>query len=107
MSYNGTNNLSNLSSKLTEMITNSKETTTYPTVGTNRRINLTGINNNKPFKLVISGKDFDGNTISINKSFEKFTEALSDTTVKPYIKGSYYVDLNNLKSGTVSVTYGK
>ena len=107
MSYNGTNNLSNLSSKLTEMITNSKETTTYPTVGANRRINLTGINNNKPFKLVISGKDFDDNTISINKSFEKFTEALSDTTVKPYIKGSYYVDLNNLKSGTVSVTYGK
>ena len=72
-----------------------------------RRIDLPNIDTAKEFKIKITAVDVNQNTVNINKTFTSFTAALSDTTVKAYIKGSYYLDFNNLRSGTIEVTYGK
>ena len=99
--------LSEMSSAFTEVIQDSQESIQDTTVGNDRKIDLTGLDRNKKFSISISGTDFDGNTININKSFEKFSDALDDSEVKDYIKGSYYIDLSEVKNGTVIITYGK
>ena len=91
-----------------EMVKLSGETYSDITIdeSNKRRIDLTDIDTKKAFSIKISAEDYNGNTINIDKTFRSFSDALSDTTVKKYIKGSYYIDLGNLRNGTVYITYG-
>ena len=73
----------------------------------NRRIELTDIDTSKEFKIKIFAVSNNGANINIDKTFASFSAALSDSIVKAYIKGSYYVDISNLRSGTVNIVYGK
>ena len=75
-----------------------------------RKIDLTDIKENKAFTMTITGKDFDGNNISVNISSSTFTAAKATANGIKYIKGTignYYVDLSNVRSGTVNISYGK
>ncbi len=100
--------LSELSGYFLESISDAGESIENKTVGEDRRIDLTDIATGRTFEIKITGTDYNDNPISVNKSFETFTQALSDTSVSSYIKtddAGYYVDLSNLKSGSVTVTY--
>lgn len=102
--------LAELEGYFSEAIGDAGEAIENKTIGEDRRIDLTEIAVNKKFAIKIEGTDFDDNTISINRSYGTFTQATYDTTVNEYIKGTtenYYIDLSNLKSGTVTVSYVK
>ena len=76
-------------------------------IGESRKLELTDINVNRKFTIKINGTDYDNNTITLEKSYETFTQSLSDATVNSYIKGSYYIDLSILKAGNIEVSYFK
>ena len=91
-----------------EALQDSLESIENRTIGEDRRIDLTDIAVNRRFEITITGNDYNDNPISVNKSFETFNAALGDSTVNKYIKGTtgnYYIDLSELKSGSVTVTY--
>ncbi len=99
--------LEQLENAFIEVIKDSQEDIDNKVVGEERRLDLTDIDETRKFEIIITGTDFDDNEISINKSFDTFTLALSDTELEEYIKEGYYIDLSKLKSGSVKVTYVK
>ena len=102
--------LDQLEDAFVEVIKDSQEDINNKVIGEERKLDLTEIDVNRKFEITITGTDFDDNEININKTFTTFTAALSNTQLTKYIKekdGNYYIDLNDLKSGSVKVIYVK
>lgn len=99
--------LNQLENAFLEVIKDSQENIQTVSIGEERRLDLTAINVNRKFSIKINATDYNDQAINIEKSFETFTQSLSDTTVKEYIKGSYYLDLSKLKTGNIEVSYFK
>ena len=99
--------LQQLDNAFVAVIEDAGESIENRTIGEDRRIDLTDIAVDRRFEITITGTDYNDSTISINKSYETFNAALGDSTVNKYIKGSYYIDLSTLKTGSVTVTYVK
>ena len=95
--------------KFSEVLQDSQESIENKQIGEGRKIVLTKIATDRKFEIKIDGTDYNDNPISVNKSYELFTQALSDTSMSRYIKtdDGYYIDLSELKTGSVTVTYVK
>ena len=101
--------LNELQGAFYEIIQDSSESVQNEIIGESRRLDLTDIAVNRKFEIKITGENFNDTLININKTYDTFTQALSDSTVNNYIKNEegYYLDLSSLKSGSVVVTYVK